>query len=236
MSRAKDMKDPSQLKNLHQKKNSNFVNLSPVNIRKSENFKPANINNLINIKEKEKEKEKEKLKDNFGKEAELDTDKLKKRLAEIENIIFKLDNNQKQIYNLPENLKIEKKAKPAKINEKSKGNSNLNIKKLEIDSNLKINSDKNLRILDKNEIISKYDVKNTECRQTTDSSKLYRISNSKDKEADFYCNMYKQTDLLAEFSENYKAVSDIPIEHSVLNTEHKIDVLESSKIKLIFFF
>jgi len=190
--------------------------LSPINVRKSENFKPVNINNLLN-----KEKDKDKLKDNIGKEAEMDTDKLKKRLAEIENIINKIDNNQKQIYNFPENLRKENKAKPSRINEKNKGISNLNIKKLEIDNDLKIQSDKNLREVDKHEL------KITDFRQTTDSSKLYRISNSKDKEGD-YCNVYKQTDLLAEFSENYKPESDIAIEKSVLYTEQKIDVIESS--------
>jgi hypothetical protein len=228
MSRAKDIKEPNNLKNLHQKKNSNLVNLSPVNIRKSENFKPVNINNLIN-----KDKDKETEKDNFGKEAELDTEKLKKRLAEIEYIMNKIDNNQKQIFNLPENVKKENKIKNNKINEKSKGNNN-NIKKLDINENLKINSEKNLLILDKYDRLSKKEVKNTEYRQTTDSSKYYVIT--KDKEGDDYYNNYKQTDLLAEFSENYKTVSDIPIENSVLNTQQKLDVIESSKLYFVLVF
>lgn len=215
------------MKNIHQKKHSIKVELSPVNIRKSENFKPVNINNLIN-----KDKDKDKGKDNFGKEAELDTDKLKKRLAEIENIINKIDNNHKQILSIPENIKKENRLKNNKLNDKSKlDNNHLNIKKLDINDNLKINSDKNLRILDKNDRLSKKEVKSTEYRQTTDSSKFYMIT--KDKEGDDYCNMYKQSDLLAEFSENYKAIADIPIENSIINKEQKLDVVESS---IIYFF
>lgn len=224
MSRAKDIKEPNQLKNLHQKKNSNFVNLSPVNVRKSENFKPLNFNNLIN-----KEKDKDKLKENFGKEAELDTDKLKKRLAEIENIMNKIDNNQRQIYNLPENLKKENKNKPSKMNEKNKSDNNLNIIKLEVDNHLKLNSDKNLKIIDKSDMLNKHELKSSDYRLTNDSSKLYRIGNSTEKEGDYFCNVDNQIDLLAEFSENYKAVSDIHIENTAdLNSKQKIDIVESS--------
>lgn len=164
----------------------------------------------------------------------MDTDKLKKRLAEIENIMNNIDKNNR-IINNPEHPKKEEKLNNKKTNAKNKLN-NLNIKKFDINNNLNIQGErKSNNEGDLSSVLIREELKSSEYRQTTDSTKLYAIDSAWSEKGIDSVNMYKHSNLLAEFSENYKAIDDIK---SDINFQAKDElnkgVVEGSEYNIYF--
>jgi len=176
------------------------------------------------------------------KEDDLDTDKLKKRLVEIENIINNLDNHKKNFNFNSKQIKKDYnndiiKRKSIQNNEKSKLNDNSTKEKLVIETpetNIsKFHSDKSLNKIDSN-FINKKDHQIIENKNCNEYSKLYTNNRiDKDNISDSII-VNNHTNLITEFSENYKGnVEKYSNDNrGTENLDSKIDVIESSNIYL----